>query len=75
MLQEQNRLLRELLHQRQDAAEAQMVVPERRQQLPQVPAFKTHALAWRQQQQAESAEEDTEEDADAVSSSMVEPNP
>jgi len=42
---------------------------------PQRQAFETHVLERQQQQQAESVEEDAEEDADAVSSSMVEPNP
>jgi len=52
-----------------------MVRNERRQQLPQVRAFETHVLAWQQQQQAKSVEEDSEEDTDAVSLSMVESNP
>jgi len=42
---------------------------------PQRQAFETHLLERQQQQQAESVEEDTEEDAETVSSSMVEPNP
>jgi len=43
----------------------------------QAKAFVTHVLACeqQQQQQAESVEEGAEEDTDAVSSSMVEPNP
>jgi len=43
-------LLQELLHLRQDTAEAWIVVLERRQQLPQVRAFETHVLVWQQQQ-------------------------
>jgi len=42
---------------------------------PQRQAFEACVLERQQQQQAESVEEDAEEDADAVSSSMVEPNP
>jgi len=63
------------LHTTEDAADAQIVRLERRQQLPQVRAFETHVLARQQQEQAKLVEEDTEEDADAVSLSMVEPNP
>jgi len=54
---------------------APMVRVARRQQPPHRQAFETHVLGRQQQQQAESVEEDTEEDTDAVSSSMVEPNP
>ena len=52
-----------------------MVRVAQRQQLPQRQAFETHVLKRQQQQQAYSVEEDTEEDTDTVSSSMVEPNP
>jgi len=54
---------------------ARMVRVARRQQPSQRQAFETHVLERQQQQQAESVEEDAEEDADTVSSSMVEPNP
>jgi len=52
-----------------------MVRVARRQEPPQGQAFETHVLERQQQQQAESVEEDTEEDTDMVSSSMVKPNP
>jgi len=58
-----------------DEANADMVRVARHRELPQRQAFETHVLDRQQQQQAESVEEDTEEDTDAVSSSMVEPNP
>jgi len=54
---------------------ARMVRVAQRQQPPQRQAFETHVLERQQQQQAELVEEGTEEDTDAVSSSMVEPNP
>jgi len=54
---------------------ARMVRVAQRQQPSQWQAFETHVLERQQQQQAESVEEDTEEDTDTVSSSMVEPNP
>jgi len=44
------------------------------EQLPQAQAFETHVVAQQQQQQVKSVEEDADEDADAVSSSMVKPN-
>jgi len=72
---EQARLLREQQHCFQDDVDAQMVRVARRQQLPQRQAFETHVLKRQQQQQAKSADEDTEGEADTVSSSMVEPNP
>jgi len=53
-----------------------MVRVARRQELPQRQAFETHVLEReQQQQQAESVEEGAEEGTDAVSSSMVKPNP
>jgi len=52
-----------------------MVRIERGRQLPQAQAFETHVLAWQQQQQAKLVEEDSEEDTDTVSLSMVKPNP
>jgi len=52
-----------------------MVRVARRLEPSQQQAFESHVLERQQQQQAESVEEDTEEDADTVSSSMVEPNP
>jgi len=52
-----------------------MVRVAQRQQPSQRQAFETHVLERQQQQQTESVEEDTEEDTDMVSSSMVEPNP
>jgi len=61
-----------------DDANARMVVATRRRELRELPqrqAFETHVLDRQQQQQAESVEEDAEEDTDAVSLSMVEPNP
>ena len=54
---------------------ARVVRVARRQEPSQRQAFETHVLERQQQQQAESVEEGTEEDTDAVSSSMVEPNP
>jgi len=54
---------------------ARMVRVAQRQQPSQRQAFETHVLERQQQQQTESVEEDTEEDTDMVSSSMVEPNP
>jgi len=68
LLQEEQRVF-------QDNVDAQMVRVARRQQLPQRQAFETHVLERQQQQQAELVEEDTDEDTDTVSSSMVEPNP
>jgi len=59
----------------QDDIDAWMVKGARRQQPPQRQAFETHVLERQQQQQAESMKEDAEEDAETVSSSMVEPNP
>ena len=78
---EQRRLLQRQVEQRRidlDDMEARMVVAARRRALreqPQRQAFDTHVLERQQQQQAESVEEDTEEDTDTVSLSMVEPNP
>ena len=74
LLLEQARLLREQHHLFQDDVNARMVRVTRRQQPPQRQAFEMHVLAWQQQQQAESVEEDTEEDADTFSLSMVVPN-
>jgi len=54
---------------------ARMVRVARRQPPPQRQAFETHILERQQQQQAELVEEDTEEDTDTVSLSMVKPNP
>jgi len=74
-------LLQRQIEQRQhflDDANARMVVAARRRELRELPqrqAFETHVLERQQQQQAKSVEEDTEEDTDTVSSSMVEPNP
>jgi len=71
-------LLQQQVEQRRhflDEADARMVRVARRRELPQRQAFETHVLERQQQQQAESVEEDAEEDADAVSSSVVEPNP
>jgi len=68
----QVRLLQEQQLRIQDNDNAQRVRVARRQLPPQRQAFETHVL---EQQQAELVEEDQEEDADAVSSSMVEPNP
>jgi len=81
LLLEQQRRLEEHAETRrlfQEDAEirlARMVRVAQRQQLPQRQAFETHVLKRQQQQQAYSVEEDTEEDTDTVSSSMVEPNP
>ena len=80
MLQEREQLLRDiqcLRQEMQDDADAHVIEMERRPQLFQVQAFAIHVLAHeqQQQQQAESVEEDAEEDTDAVSLSMVEPNP
>jgi len=80
-LLEQRRLLPRQIEQRQhflDDVNARMVLTARRRELRELPqrqAFETHVLERQQQQQAKSVEEDTEEDADAVSLSMVEPNP
>ena len=73
MLRDIQRLHQEI----QDDTDAHAIEMERRQQLFQVQAFTIHVLAreQQQQQQAELVEEDTEEDTDTVSSSMVEPNP
>mgnify|MGYP007080223943 CR=1 FL=1 len=68
----QVRLLQEQQLRIQDNDNAQRVRVARRQLPPQRQAFEAHIL---EQQQAELVEEDQEEDADAVSSSMVEPNP
>jgi len=54
---------------------ARMVRVTQRQQPSQRQAFETHILERQQQQQVKSVEEGAEEDADTVSSSMVEPNP
>jgi len=77
-LPEQRRLLQQQVEQHRlfpDEADARMVRVARRRQQPQRQAFETHVLERQQQQQAESVEEDVEEDTDAVSLSMVEPNP
>jgi len=77
-LLEQRRLLQEQVEQHRlflDDADACMVRVARRRQQLQRQAFETHVLERQQQQQAKSVEEDAEEDTDAVSSSMVEPNP
>jgi len=58
----------------QDDADARMVLTATRNQLPQVLAFITH-IATEQRQQAESAEDDGEENAETVSSPIVESNP
>jgi len=71
-------LLREQVEQQhifQDDADARIVRVARRQQLSQRQAFETHVLKRQQQQQAKLVDEDTEGEADTVSSSMVEPNP
>jgi len=68
LLQEQQRLL-------QDDVDAPMIRVARRQLPPQRQAFETHVLERQQQQQAKSVEEDTEEDTETVSLSMVKPNP
>jgi len=75
LLLEQQWLLQEEQRVFQDNVDAQMVRVARRQQLPQRQAFETHVLERQQQQQAKLVEEDTDEDTDTVSSSMVEPNP
>jgi len=54
---------------------ARMVRVAQRQQPLQRQTFETHVLERQQQQQAELVEEDTEEDADTDSLSMVKPNP
>jgi len=78
-LLEQRRLLQQQVEQRRhflDEADARMVRVARCRELPQRQAFETHVVErQQQQQQAESVEEDTEEDADVVSSSMFKPNP
>jgi len=80
MLREREQLLRDiqrLCQEIQDDADAHAIEMERRQQLFQVQALTIHILACeqQQQQQAKLVEEDTEEDTDTVSLSMVEPNP
>jgi len=76
LLLEQAQLVREQQDLFQDDNDAQMVRVARPRQPPQRQAFEVHVLAWQQQQQqAESVDEDTEEDTDAVSLSMVKPNP
>jgi len=57
----------------QDDAGARMVAAAARSQLPQARAFAAH-VTTEQHQQAESAEGDAEENADAVSSPIVESN-
>jgi len=73
LLRETQRLNQEI----QDDADACIVEQGRRQQLFQARAMETHVLAreQQQQQQAKLAEEDAEENADMVSSSIMEPNP
>jgi len=80
ILQEREQLLRDiqrLCQVTQDDADAHAIEMERRRQLFQVQGLAIHVLAreQQQQQQAELVEEDTEEDTDTVSSSMVKPNP
>jgi len=80
MLQEREQLLRDIQRLRQemqDDAGAHAIEIERRRQLFQVQALTIHVLAHeqQQQQQAELVEEDTEEEIDMVSLSMVKPNP
>jgi len=74
-LLEQHCLLQEQIQRDQEDTDAWTVRVARRRQQPQRQAFKAHVLERQQQQQAESVEEDAEEDAETVSSSMVEPNP
>ena len=77
-LQEQRRLLQQQVEQRRhwlDEADAHIVRVARRREPRQRQAFESHVLERQQQQQAELVGEDTEEDTDAVSSLMVEPNP
>jgi len=77
LLQEQVQLLQlrhGLMQNIQDDADARMVVAATRSQLPQVLAFIAH-VTTEQHQQAESAEDDTEENTDTVSSPIVESNP
>jgi len=77
---EREQLLRDIQRLRQetqDDVDAHATEMERRQQLFQAKALATHVLAreQQQQQQVKSVEEGAEEDTDAVSLSMVEPNP
>jgi len=74
-LLEQHCLLQEQIQRDQEDTDAWTVRVARRRQQPQRQAFEAHVLERQQQQQAESVEEDAEEDAETVSSSMVEPNP
>jgi len=74
-LQEEQAETRRLFQEDAKVQLARMVRVARRRELPQRQAFETHVLERQQQKQAESVEEGAEEDADAVSSSMVEPNP
>ena len=74
LLQEQVQLIQlrhGLVHKVQDDADARMVLAATRNQLPQVLAFVAH-VATEQHQQAEFAEDDGEENADTVSSPIVE---
>jgi len=76
LLQEQVQLLQlrhGLMQNIQDDADARMVLAATRNQLPQVLAFVAH-IVTEQHQQAESAEDDGEENADTVSSPIVESN-
>jgi len=77
LLQEQAQLLQlrhGLMQNIQDDEDARMVIAATRNQLPQVLAFIAH-VATEQHQQAESAEDNEEENADTVSSPIVESNP
>lgn len=72
LLQEQVQLIQlrhGLVHNIQDDADARIVLAATRNQLPQVLAFVAHVAT---EQQAESAEDDGEENADTVSSPIVE---
>jgi len=74
LLQEQVQLIQlrhGLMQNIQDDADARMVLAATRNQLPQVLAFVAH-VATEQHQQVKSAEDDGEENADAVSSPIVE---
>jgi len=76
LLQEQVQLIQlrhGLMQNIQDDADARMVLVATRNQLPQVLAFVAH-VATEQHQQAKSAEDDGEENADTVSSPIVESN-
>jgi len=76
LLQEQLQLIQlhhGLMQNIQDNADACMVLAATRNQIPQVLAFVTH-VATEQRQQAESAGDDGEENADTVSSPIVESN-